>query len=188
MHKRTLVRAIGNRQCLVTSLMMNINSGYAIGFLGIFGARLAINQVSLLYRTLWPPISRWLVRHVVLPRLFHGRHIFNPTRVELLCHLLHWVAVIVYNTCGVTDLSQAASRAAQIAVVHIVPLSISYRLSFVSRALGLSLNTVLKVHQSLAVVTTLQSALHGLILTQIAEGWTGSMVFEIMVYFSFSPC
>ena len=162
---------------------MNDNGAFAIGFLGILGAILVINQVSTLYRTLWQPISRWLTRHIVLPRLFHGRHLFNPTRVEVLCHLIHWVATILYNTCGVTSLSQAASRAAQIAIIHIVPLLVSYQLGSVARALGLSLNAVLKIHQSVAVMATVQGALHGLIQLLIAGGWKGSMVFKIMVCF-----
>ena len=91
----------------------------------------------------------------MLLRLFRGQHIFNPTRIGLLCHLLHWAAVIVYTTSGVNDLSRAASRAAQIAVIHVVPSAVSYQLSFVSHALGLSLNAVLQVDQSLAVMTIL---------------------------------
>lgn len=170
-------------RCLTASLVMNINRGIAVGFLGIFSAVFIVNQVSKLYRTFWPPISRWFVRHVVLPRLSHGRHMFNPTRVELLCHLLHWVAVILCSSLSVTNLSHAASRAGHIAVVHIVPLSISYQLSFVSRAFGLSLNAMLKVHRSLAIMATIQSTLHGLLRLQIAGGYTKLTLFQTMV-----PC
>lgn len=161
--------------------MMNIDRGFAVGFLGIFGAIFIINQVSKIYRTFWPSVSRWFVKHMVLPRLSHNRHKFNPTRVELLCYLLHWVMVILCNSLNVANISHAASRAGQIAIIHIVPLSISYQLSFVSSAFGLSLNAMLKVHRSLAIMATIQSTLHGLIRLQTAGGYTKLTLFQTMV-------
>ena len=160
---------------------MNINSGFAIGFFSIFGAVLVVNHVSNICRKYWPPTSRWMVRHVFLPRLFLGRHTINPTRVEILCHLLHWTAAIVYNTWDVDSLGRAALRAGQLAVIHVVPLLITYQLGFVSNILGLSLTFVGKVHQSLAVMALVQGTLHSVIYLQTGERQTKSMLFQIMV-------
>ena len=184
MYKGTTEKSDRKLNVSSASFIMNIHIAFAAGFLGIFGAALVINRVSKLYRTFWLAISGRLVRHVLLLRLFHGRHIFNPTRAELLCHLLHWVATIVYNTWRVTNLSQAALRAGQIAVINIVPLLVTYQLGFASSAFGLSLNAVLKVHQSLAVMALVQGALHSIIQLLI-EGQTKPMLFQIMVVFPF---
>ena len=167
---------------------MNINSGFASGFFAIFGAVLVVNQASRLCRAYWPPMSRWVIRHVLHPRLFRGRHTFNPTRVEVLCHLLHWTAVIVYNTWDVDSLGRAALRAGQLAVIHIVPLLITYQLGFVSSILGLSLNVVGKVHQSLAVMALVQSMLHSVIHLQTEERQTKSMLFQIIVFVHSVSC
>lgn len=167
---------------------MNITRGFAIGFFSIFGALLIANHVSKVCRACWPPISRWTTRHVLLPRLFGGRHIFNPTRIELLCHLLHWTAVIVYNTWDVDSLGRAALRAGQLAVIHVVPLLITYRLGFVSRVLGLSFNVTGRVHQSLALMASVQSIVHIAIHLQTDEKQIKSMVFPTIVFIYALSC
>ncbi len=167
---------------------MNINCGFAIGFFSIFGTLLIANQVSKVCRACWPPISRWTVRHVLLPRLFRGRHIFNPTRTELLCHLLHWTAVIVYSTWDVDSLSGAALRAGQLAVIHVVPLLITYQLGFVSRLLGLSFNVTGRVHQSLAFMALVQSILHSAIHLQTGGKQIETMVSQTIVFVHASLC
>jgi hypothetical protein len=105
----------------------------------------------------------------------------NPTRVEVLCHLLHWTAVIVYNTWNVDSLGQAALRAGQLAVIHMVPLLITYQLGFMSSVLRISLNVVGKVHQSLAVMVLLQGMLHSVLHLQTEERQTKMTPFEIAV-------
>jgi hypothetical protein len=105
----------------------------------------------------------------------------NPTRVEVLCHLLHWTAVIVYNTWNVDSLGQAALRAGQLAVIHVVPLLITYQLGFVSNILGLSLNVVRKVHQSLAVMVLVQGMLHSVLHFQTEEWQAKLTPFQIAV-------
>lgn len=160
---------------------MDIQEGFAIGFLGMLIAAWLVSQVSTLYRAFWPPTVRWLRMHIVLPRLFRGRHLFNPTRVELICHLLHWIATIVYNTYGVANLPQAASRAGNIAVVHLVPLMVSHQLCYVSQVLGLSLDSGVELHISMGLMATIQGALHTVIHLRMADGLSGSMVFRIMV-------
>lgn len=160
---------------------MNLNRGFAIGFFSIFGALLIANHVAKLCRACWPLISRWTVRHILLPRLFRGRHICNPTRIELLYHLLHWTAVILYNTWDVDGLGRAALRAGQLAVIHVVPLLITYQLGFVSRVLGLSFGAIGRVHQSLAFMALLQAILHCVIHLQVEKNQAKSMVSQITV-------
>ena len=120
-------------------------------------------------------------RHLLLPTVFRGRHIINPTRVEVLCHLLHWTAAIIYNTWNVDSINQAALRAGQLALIHLVPLLITYQLAFVSSVLGISLNIVGKVHQSLAVMALVQGILHSVLHLQTEERQTKLTRFQIAV-------
>ena len=62
----------------------------------------------------------------------------------------------MYNTGDGAGVSEAASRAGLIAVIHIVPLLIAYQLGFVPNALGLSINVLLKEYQALAVMATMR--------------------------------
>lgn len=122
-----------------------------------------------------------MVKHVLLPRLFHRRHLINPTRVEVLCHLIHWTAVITYNTWNVNTFGQAALRAGQLGIIHVLPLQITYQLAFVSSVLGLSLNNVKKVHQSLAVMVLVQGMLHSAIHLSTTKTITGLTPNRIIV-------
>ena len=139
---------------------MNINYGFAIGFFSTFGAVFVVNHVSKLCQKYGPSTSRWMYKHVLLPRIFHDWHLFNPTRIEVLCHLLHWTAVIIYDIWEVDSLNHAALRAGQLAAIHVVPLLVTYQLAFVSSVLSLSLNVVRKIHQSLAIMVLVQGMLH----------------------------
>lgn len=161
--------------------MMDIVLGFSIGFFSIFGALFIATSASQLWRAWLPPASRWLSRHLLVPRLFRERQSVNPTRVELLCHLFHWTAVIVCNTCHVVDLNEAATRSGQLAVIHMVPLLIAYQLGFLSRLLGVSYNAIKTVHQSLAFMALMQSTLHVVLQLQINDTHIQSMMFQIIV-------
>lgn len=169
-------------------LTLENHDGFAIGFLGILVAAWVICQVTTLYQTFWPPTIRWFRKRIVLPRLFHGRHFFNPSRLQVICHLLHWVATILYNTYDVASLAQAASRAGQIAVVHIVPLLVSYQLGYVSQTLGISMKSVLELHISMGLMATVQGVVHTFIHWRMAGRLLGPMVFQITVRVYFRFC
>ena len=130
----------------------------------------------------WSKMSKWVFREVLLSRLFRGQHVLNPTRIELLCHLAHWTAVIVYNTWGVDSLDKFALRTGQLAVVHVVPLLITYQLGFVASVFGVSLHVVEKVHQSLAAMVLVQGLLHSII--HLLSNWdeVSSTLVQIMVF------
>ena len=87
----------------------------------------------------------------------------------------------MYNTWNVDSLGQAALRAGQLAVIHVVPLLITYQLAFVSNILGLSLNVVGKVHQSLAVMVLVQSMLHSVLHLHTEERQAKLIPFQIAV-------
>ena len=86
--------------------------------------------------------------------------------------MLHWTTVIVFNSWNVDRL----------AVIHTVPLLISYQLAFVSSVLGLSLHIGLKVHQSLAIMALVQGMLHSIIYLQAEERQIQLMFFPILVF------
>jgi hypothetical protein len=110
------------------------------------------------------------VKHVLLSRIFGDPDTLNPTVTEFLCHLVHWSVTLMYNVLDVADFSIAASRAGQMAVINIVLLAISHHLAFVSYAFGFSLHTLTKIHQSLAVMGTIQGILHSLMQYAVARG------------------
>ena len=79
------------------------------------------------------------------------------------------------------SLGQAALRAGQLAIIHIVPLLITYQLAFVSSVLRISLNVVGKLHQSLAVIALAQGMLRSVIHLQTEERQTKLTPFQIAV-------
>lgn len=166
---------------------MEIQAVFGIAFLGVFGTRLLYHQAFVLARRAYPTISGRFVRHISLPRLFRGRHFINPTRIEVLCHIVHWTSAIIYNAYGVRSLSHAATRAAQIAVIHAVPLLAAHQLSFVSHALGLPLGSVYKMHASLGIMTTIQGTFHSIVRLRDMDKWVETTVYGTIVGMPLPP-
>lgn len=176
---------------MLRSVTMNNNEIFAAAFLGVFGVALFYSQATTILTNYSRPTAEWVARHALLPKIFRGRHFFNPTRIELLFHLAHWVLTIIYNTYDVHNLSQAATRASQLAVIHVIPLLATHQLSFVSDNLGLPLNGILKIHASLGLMALIQGILHSLIEIQVIGEWgslaiSGAIVRPLSLSFDLS--
>lgn len=142
---------------------MEVDRIYAIGLLGLFAALLVGHQGSKVIRSgysHWGALCNYADTHLVLPKIFQGRLFFNPTRSEALCHVLHWISVIIFDTYRVTTLSAAEKRTALLAVIHLVPLVVSLQLSHIANSVGLSARTVSKIHASIGLMATLQGVAH----------------------------
>ena len=83
---------------------------------------------------------------------------------------------------------QAASRAGELAVIHLVPLLITYRLGYVSRLLGLSFEQTGTVCQSLAVMTLVQCIIHSAAPLPTDGKRINSMVSETIVFIHMICC
>lgn len=142
---------------------MEIDHVYAIGLLGLLATLLVGYQGSRALRWAyhrWVTLCKYADTHLALPKIFQGRLFCNPTRAEALCHLLHWISVVVFDTYRVTTLSAAEKRTAQLAVIHLVPVTASFQLSQVANTLGWSASTVSKVHAAFGFMATLQGVAH----------------------------
>lgn len=142
---------------------MEIDQVYAIGLLGLLATLLIGQQGSKAVKSMygrWTTLCKYADTHLAVPKIFQGRLIFNPTRSEALCYLLHWTTVIVFDSYGVTTVSLAAKRTALLAVIHLVPLAVSFQLSYIANSMGLSRRTVSTIHASLGLMATIQGVAH----------------------------
>lgn len=142
---------------------MEIDRIYAIGLLGLLAALFVGHQglraVRFGHRQC-KILCKYAHAHLALPKIFQGRLFLNPTRLEAFFHITHWVAVVVFDTFRVNSLHTAQTRTAQLAVIHLVPLMVSFQLSCTADSLGLSLKTFLKLHGSLGLMATLHGIAH----------------------------
>ena len=162
---------------------MDFDSAFAIGFLGIFVLTCIIYQVTRAWQRLRQPAARWLQRHVVLPTLFSGRHLINPTRGKVILLLVHWTVAGFYNVYQVHSVPDAASRAGRSALLHILPLLTPNHAFFVSYIFQSSLPTARFIHYTLGCMSVLQGVLHCL-LHAFDQEWALSLsVFDITVLY-----
>lgn len=160
---------------------MNLNQVWATCFLGILGFMLLIVQVYRFVQCFGPPVLNWLMRHLVLLRLFRKDRRINPTRLEILCHCIHLGFVISYDTVKVKTIEQAAKRTAQLAVIYTVPLLAAHQLSFVAYCFGWSLDTGQRVHASIGVMATIQGVLHSTYHLHAVQRWSSAGICGLVV-------
>jgi hypothetical protein len=101
-----------------------------------------------LYRHLYPVLVK---RNRVLPAI---------TRLHVLLQAFYWAGTIVCNTVGISGLADGSSRAGALALVILVPLLFSDRLSFAADILSLSHRTYLQIHKAMGVMAVLQLTAH----------------------------
>ena len=142
---------------------MEVDRIYAIALLGLLASLFVGHQLSRAVRWAykqWKTLCKYANTHGTLPKIFQGRLFFNPSRSEVVCHLLHWVSVIVFDTYRVRTVSDAERRTAQLSVIHLVPLMVSFQLSQIAHSVGLSVRTTSKIHATLGLMATLQGTAH----------------------------
>lgn len=139
---------------------MDIYDAFAISFLGLFAVYLLYCLITNAALRMSPNIARWLTRHLVWPTVFNSRHAWDPTRAQLLVLVAHWSLVAFYNIFRVETLSQASAKAAQLSLLHIIPLLIPSQVAFVSYILDISLHQARVAHIMLGTMAIVQGTVH----------------------------
>lgn len=95
------------------------------------------------------------------PYILRRRRFSGPlTCCTALLWSVHWAGTLVCNFIGVRDHREASSRAATLALLHLVPLCFSQQFSMAADLLGISLRAYRCLHRAFGVMAFLQSALH----------------------------
>lgn len=162
---------------------MDLDSTFAIGFLGSFVLIFLVYQFIRIWRQLERPVARWFTQHITMPRMRQGRHFLNPSRAQALSVVVHWIVTGFYNIYQVHTLAGAAERAGRLALIHIVLLSAPNHILFVSYIFGSPLPIAKHMHSMFGCMSILQGILH-CILHALDQDWVPSLsVFEITVIF-----
>lgn len=136
---------------------MDIYDAFAISFLGLFAVYFLYCLITNAALSTSANIARWLTRHLVWPTVFlNSRHAWDPTRAQLLVLVAHWSLVAFYNFFRVETLSQASAKAAQLSLLHIIPLLIPSQVAFVSYILDISLHQARVAHIMLGTMAIFQ--------------------------------
>jgi hypothetical protein len=97
------------------------------------------------------------------------RFIGRVSRFKILCNVAYWGGTIVCNVVGIRNLSEAGNRAARLAVLHLVPLLMTTRLSLAADLLGMPLNVYTAIHRTAGWMVIAQSILH-MIMIDLTTG------------------
>jgi hypothetical protein len=105
-------------------------------------------------------VLAFLCRHVY-PTLIRRNRVLPPiTRLNFLLQAIYWAGTAVCNTIGISGLAEGSNRAGAIALVNLVPLLFSDRLSFAAGLLSLSHRTYLQIHKAVGIMAVLQFTAH----------------------------
>lgn len=117
-----------------------------------------------------PQLIFLLHRSLTLPYLFRRRRFWGPvTRLQAILHLLYFGGTLVFNILGVSGLAAASSRAALLAVLHLIPTLCVPQFSLAAELCGISLSTYSRIHRTFGIMATLQTILHvALALREVA--------------------
>jgi hypothetical protein len=108
-----------------------------------------------------PRIISLFARHILHPYLLQRRHLWGPIgRFRSFLHLLHLGGTLACNVLGVHSLGEARSRAASLAMLHLIPALFSPHLGFAADLMGLPLHTYYHLHGTLGLMAFLQGIIH----------------------------
>jgi hypothetical protein len=100
-------------------------------------------------------------RCLVLPYIFRRRRLWGPvTRLQIISHAIYLGGTFTCNIWGVSGFAAASSRAASLAVLHLVPALFVPQLSLAADITGISLSVCHQLHRTLGLMACFQSALH----------------------------
>jgi hypothetical protein len=92
---------------------------------------------------------------------------FGPfSRYAFATQIIYWAGTAVCNTFRVTTVSAAGTRAGELAVFNFAVLLLGGKFELLSDLLGVRVNTYRQVHQTVSVMTCLQSLIHILLNTR----------------------
>jgi hypothetical protein len=134
---------------------------YAIIVGGAFVLFLLRHVHKLLLALLWSrKLLRFFRRHIFPALIKRNRALPTITRLNVLLQTIYWAGTIVCNFVGISGISEGSSRAGMLALVSLVPLLFSDRLSFAADILSLSHRTYLQIHKAIGIMAVLQLTAH----------------------------
>lgn len=140
---------------------MDVPLVYAIVVAGIFALFLLRHVHKLLVALIWSRrVCIFLHRHLYPALIRRNWALPQISRINVLLQLIYWAGTVVSNTIGVSGLAEGSSRAGVLAVVNLIPLLFSDRLSFAADLFSLSRRTYVQIHKAMGVMAVLQLTTH----------------------------
>jgi hypothetical protein len=113
----------------------------------------------------WPVY--FFLKHFVYSFILKRTRFFGPfSRSAFATQILYWAGTAVCNVFRVTTASAAGTRAGELAVVNFAVLLLGGKFEFLSDLLGVRVNTYRQAHQTVSIMTCLQSLIHILLNTR----------------------
>ena len=140
---------------------MDATTIYAITAGGLLLLLCCINLLNQIRRHLQRRFVTFMLKHVVYPYIIQRHRLLVPrTRFEILLYISYWTATALCSAAGVSDLNEAGSRAAALAVIHYIPLYSTPHLTFIADLLALSFRTWRQMHAAMGTMASILSVLH----------------------------
>lgn len=140
---------------------MNIYLIFAVVVGSFFGLFVIRHAHQLMIKFLWSRhVFVFLYRHLYPVLIKRNRVLPAFTRLHILLQAIYWAGSIVCNTVGISGVAEGSTRAGMLALVNLVPLLFSDRLSFAADILSISNRTYLQIHKAMGVMAVLQLTAH----------------------------
>ena len=148
---------------MIPEMKATLIYGSAVG--GCFLLLLLVNINRWLGVHVYTPSHSAIVRNLAYPFLYGRNRFVDPiSRLDFILQLIYWTGTLAFNIVGVNNFLDASKRAAEIAIVHLVPLLAGSRLSLAADALGLPFRTWYQVHKTAGLMVFVQSMAHTILL------------------------
>jgi len=156
-----------------TRFPMEITLAFGIAIGGVFLA-LACFKIRHRIRQFLEAFLLWTNKHFVYPRLL-GRHRYlGPwSRADVLLQSVYFAAIIFCLRYEVSSVSKAGLRAANLALINLVPLLSGPSFNVLADLLGISLGTFRRFHRSAGVMSFVLLVFH--VITVVASRTTFSL-------------
>lgn len=147
----------------------------AVGFL-LIAHRLSccLHIYSLPFRAVtylrfpWPSIQLFLFKHFAYPFLYRRpRVLASMTRLGAILRVAYWALTATCNLYKAGTLAEVGGRSASLAVITLVPLLLTGRLSLVADLLGISLRSYVRIHGTMGIMACVQALIHILISIKV---------------------
>ena len=170
---------------------MDVSLVYAIAIGGIFCALLVLNGLPLIAR-LAGYLTRLMSKYMVYRYALDRHRLLGPwSWASVLLQLIYIAGNIACLRVGlshtgvqVSTFLQAGLRAGSLAIVNLIPSCASPHLGLVADLLGLSLDTVRRIHRSAGVMTVFLVVFHVIVAVASQPSFDLSLapnLFAVMV-------